>query len=48
MWDSIKIKLKYVVWEITDWIDLAQDRDGWHCEYSKGPSGSVMYREFLN
>jgi len=29
MKDSIKMDLKVVGWGGMDWIDLAQDRDGW-------------------
>jgi hypothetical protein len=30
-----------------DWIDLAQDRNRWTCEYGDEPSGSIKYGEFV-
>ena len=31
----------------TDWIDLAQDRNGW-CKHGNKPSGSIEFEEFLD
>jgi hypothetical protein len=27
--DNIKMDLREIVWDVMDWIDLAQDRDQW-------------------
>jgi hypothetical protein len=27
--DNIKIDLREIRWDVTEWIDLAQDRDQW-------------------
>jgi hypothetical protein len=27
--DNIKIDLREIEWDVTDWVDLAQDRDQW-------------------
>ena len=42
--NNIKINLKEMEWEGMDWIDLAQDREGWSaCKGGNGHSGSIRY-----
>jgi hypothetical protein len=47
--DNIKMYLQEVGEGRGDWMELAQDRDGWRgtCEYGKEPSGSIKCGEFL-
>jgi len=48
--DNIKMDLRQVEYEGTNWIDLAQDRDRWRALVQCGnePSGSVKCGEFLD
>jgi hypothetical protein len=45
--DSIKMELRELGWESTDWIDLAQDMNRWRVLVNK-PSGSIKCGEFLD
>jgi hypothetical protein len=48
--DNIKMDLRKIGWDGTDWIDLAQDRDQWRegsCEHINEPSGSIKCWEVL-
>jgi hypothetical protein len=44
--NNIKMDLREIGWDGTDWIDLAQDRDQWS-EHGNEPSGSIKCWEFL-
>jgi hypothetical protein len=46
---SIKMVLREIGWDGTDWIDLAQDRDQWRgsCEHGDELSGSIICWEIL-
>jgi hypothetical protein len=47
MGDIIRMDLKEIVWEVVDWIQLAQDRDLWQTvEHSNEPFGSIKGRVF--
>ena len=52
MGGNIKIDIQEVSWEggDMDWFDLAQNRDGWRgsCKSGTEPSGSIIFREFLD
>jgi hypothetical protein len=42
--DNIKMDLQEVGWGRGDWMELAQDRDGWRTRYGKELSGTIKMR----
>jgi hypothetical protein len=47
--DNIKMDLREIGWDGTDWIHLAQDRDQWRAlgEHGNEPPGSIKCWEVL-
>jgi hypothetical protein len=48
--DNIKMGLNEIIWEVVDWIDVAQDRGqvAGCCEDGNEPSGSLKCGDFPN
>jgi hypothetical protein len=44
--DNIKMNLREIEWDGTEWIDLAQDRDQWMA-HGNEPSGYIKCWEVL-